>query len=134
MHITVISFGFQNGTFCGALTVDVRYLANPYWIPGLRYSTGLQKACQEAVFRDGQAGRLVENALGLATDMIRGLLLKESPVEVLEIGFGCTGGQHRSVSVVEIFASHLVESAAVAGRPDVSVSIVHRDRALWVVS
>lgn len=98
------SFAFKQGVPLDAdLVFDVRCLPNPHWQAGLREKTGMDADVRH--FLDGDA--LVES---LYMD-ISGFLLKwlpefrENDRSYVTVAVGCTGGQHRSVYMVERMAS-----------------------------
>lgn len=119
LTITIESFGFASGIPRDAdLVFDMRFLTNPHWQPTLRPLTGL----------DPSVGRYVEAdpTFQPAFDKITELLLMLLPryrhegKAYLMIGFGCTGGKHRSVFVAERMAERLRQ----AGYKPV---VAHRD-------
>ena len=96
--------GYKHGVPLDAdLVFDVRCLPNPHWQTGLREKTGLDTEVRQ--FLDGDA--LVES---LYRD-ISGFLLKwlpefrENDRSYVTVAIGCTGGQHRSVYMVERMAT-----------------------------
>ena len=99
------SFGYKRGIPIDAdIVYDVRILPNPYWDPGLRAYTGLDQPVKEF---------LEQNAM--VVDMladIRQYLDKWLPAfehnnrSYITVAIGCTGGQHRSVYLVEQLAAH----------------------------
>ena len=98
------SFGFKNGLPDGAdFVFDVRNLPNPHWVPELRPLTGRDEAV--AKFLEGQA----ETAPLL--DDIRTFLahwlpsFQQQDRSYVTVAIGCTGGQHRSVYLVEQLAA-----------------------------
>ncbi|MDB4213721.1 RNase adapter RapZ [Octadecabacter sp.] len=106
--ITLQSFSYKRGLPKGIdMTFDCRFLKNPYWDPTLRMFTGL----------DPQVGAYIETDARLAdfqtkvTDLLVMLLpaFREEGKSHLSIGFGCTGGQHRSVYVAEQVAMALAQ-------------------------
>jgi UPF0042 nucleotide-binding protein len=106
--ITLQSFSYKRGLPKGIdMTFDCRFLKNPYWDPTLRMFTGL----------DPQVGTYIETDARLAefrakvTDLLVMLLpaFREEGKSHLSIGFGCTGGQHRSVYVAEQVAMALAQ-------------------------
>jgi UPF0042 nucleotide-binding protein len=109
MTVTVSSFGFARGMPPLAdLVFDMRFLANPHWVPGLRELTGLDPAVGEYIARDP--------AFAEAFARIRDLLLLLLPryaaqgKPYVHIAFGCTGGRHRSVYMAEAIAQGLREA------------------------
>jgi len=99
LAVTIVSFGFKHGLPLEFnLVFDCRFLPNPYFEPTLTHLDG----------RDPEVARYVLGADGLElTRQIEGLLRftlphfqKEGKLYVT-IAIGCTGGQHRSVTIVE---------------------------------
>src|SRR5690349_14027954 len=97
--VTFVSFGFKYGLPLEFnLVFDVRFLPNPYFEPSLTHLDG----------RDPEVGKFVLGADGLeVVRHIEGLLRftlphfqKEGKLYVT-ICVGCTGGRHRSVTIVE---------------------------------
>ncbi len=104
--INIVSFGFKHGTVAEAdFVFDVRFLPNPFYIEDLRKKTGLDDDVYDYVFSFSEANDFyngVENIINLALEHFE----KEGRV-VTTIAFGCTGGQHRSVSFARKLASRL---------------------------
>lgn len=119
ISVNVISFGFKYGAPMEAdLMFDVRFLPNPYYIEELRHQTGLGDAVYEYVFRDGRAVEFLQKL----TDMLL-FLLPEYEKEgkyALTVAIGCTGGQHRSVSIARALHEFLVQRG-------ISARIEHRN-------
>lgn len=97
------SFGFKHGIPMDAdLVFDARFLPNPYYDPVLRPLTG--KDAQVKAFLQGDLN--VEHFI----DDIGSFLLRWLPSfmgdnrAALTVAIGCTGGQHRSVYIVEELA------------------------------
>lgn len=94
------SFGFKHGVPMNADYVfDARCLPNPHWEPHLRAMTGRDPAVAE--FLQGQP--LVEQFIADTSEFLRRWIpcFKADNRNYLTIGIGCTGGQHRSVYLVE---------------------------------
>lgn len=119
LALTVQSYSYKRGLPRGLdMAFDVRFLANPHWVPELRVLTGRDPAVAAHVASDplfsGFYGRL-RDLIGYALPAYRA----EGRAH-LAIGFGCTGGRHRSVAITERLAADL---AAAGWR----VSIRHRE-------
>ena len=115
---TLLSFGFKLGLPPEADVVfDVRFLPNPYFEPTLTSRTGLETEVQDFVLGSPDA----EAFLGLAERMLRFTIprYEREGKAYLTIAIGCTGGRHRSVSIVEELARRL---GAVH-----SITVRHRD-------
>ncbi len=98
------SFGFKHGIPLDAdLVFDTRFLPNPFYDPKLRPLTGKDAAVKEFLEADLNVARLIDD--------IASFLLRWLPFYVrdnraaLTIAIGCTGGQHRSVYIVEELAA-----------------------------
>ncbi|EBA04379.1 hypothetical protein RB2150_07748 [Rhodobacterales bacterium HTCC2150] len=108
LAVSVHSFSYKRGTPRGVdMVFDVRFLRNPYWEPSLRELDGRTDAVQAYVTQDQ---RFVPFFKSLQ-EMVQLLLpaYVEEGKSHLSIGFGCTGGQHRSVALTEIFANTLAQ-------------------------
>lgn len=108
MQVSVSSFGFARGAPpLVDLMFDMRFLHNPHWMPDLRPLTGRD----EPVARYVAADPAFPEAFARITDLLDTLLPRYAAQgrSYLSIGFGCTGGRHRSVFVAEQVASHLRE-------------------------
>ena len=108
--ISLQSFSYKRGTPKGVdMMFDCRFLKNPYWDSSLRASTGLDPAVGAYIETDA---RLAE-FLAKVTDLLLMLLpaFRDEGKSHLSIGFGCTGGQHRSVYVTEQLALALAKQS-----------------------
>lgn len=107
-RISFISFGYKLGIPQDAdLLIDVRFLPNPFYIPELRNLTGNDKEVYDYVIDKPETQEFIDKMTTLLD-----YLLKEYEKEGrthLIIGIGCTGGQHRSVSLTNYFADHYSE-------------------------
>ena len=104
MTLMFESFGFKYGIPLDAdLVFDVRCLPNPHYDPRLRPLTGRDQPVID--FLDGQA------EVDLMFEQIAGFLHTWLPMLVRDhrsyvtVAIGCTGGQHRSVYLVEKLAA-----------------------------
>ena len=108
VSVSLVSFGFKYGLPLDAdHVVDVRFLANPYWISELRHLTGRDAAVRDYVL--GQSGALtfVDRYVDVLEPVLAGYLREEK--YFVTIAVGCTGGKHRSVAISEAIASRLRE-------------------------
>ena len=114
-----MSFGFKYGapTECD-LVFDLRCMPNPYWIPELRQQSGLDEPVRSYVLDKPQAQGFLTRLRDLLDYLLP--LYNEEGKSQLMIGFGCTGGRHRSVVFTEEIARHLREAGY-------RVSVSHRD-------
>lgn len=97
LQVHFVSFGFKYGILRDAdLVFDLRCLKNPYYDLRLRPLTGENKEVRDFVFESKEARGLfdsIENYLNYTLP-----LYKAEGKTQLIVGFGCTGGKHRSVS------------------------------------
>lgn len=119
ISVNVISFGFKYGVPIEAdMVFDVRFLPNPYYEEELRHKTGLDDPVYDYVFRDGNAAEFLTKLVDMLTFLIP-LYEKEGKYS-LTVGIGCTGGQHRSVSIARALTEYLKQH-------DIPVRIEHRN-------
>jgi len=116
--VNVMSFGYKHGMPIDAdLVFDVRFLPNPYYIEELRSKTGLESEVSGYVLKWPETQVLIAKLADLLTYMIP--QYKREGKRQLVIAFGCTGGQHRSVTLTQHFANMFQE--------DYQTVITHRD-------
>ncbi|WP_090113809.1 RNase adapter RapZ [Limimaricola pyoseonensis] len=108
LSVTLQSFSYKRGLPRGLdLVFDCRFLRNPHWEPELRPLDGRDAAVARHVTEDPR----FEGFFARLCDLLRPLLpaFHEEGKTHLSIGFGCTGGQHRSVAAVERLAETLAQ-------------------------
>jgi len=126
LSITFESFGFKLGIPGDAdFVFDARSLPNPYWEPALRGLTGRDPAVMEYLESHGNVTRLIEDIDRFVEARIPEF--QASARGYLTVAVGCTGGQHRSVYIVDrLVARFAARHPQVAGRhralPDLPVS------------
>lgn len=119
LAVSVNSFSYKRGLPRGIdMVFDCRFLRNPYWEPTLRGLDGTDAAVQAHVGGDPRFAAFFGQVLALAELLLPAY--SEEGKAHLSIGFGCTGGQHRSVTVAEMLARALAEAGW-------QVSIRHRE-------
>jgi UPF0042 nucleotide-binding protein len=119
LTISLVAFGFKYGIPLEAdLLFDVRFLANPHFVPELKPRTGDDPDVQRYVLADTRAEPLLERI----TELLRFAVpaYEQEGRSYLTIGVGCTGGRHRSVVV----ARRLAEALGAEGR---AVEVRYRD-------
>jgi UPF0042 nucleotide-binding protein len=100
MAVSVFSFGFKHGMPADAdIIIDVRFLPNPYYEPELKSLTGLDGSVQDFVLGNKETSAFLESWHQLLDVIMPGYVSEGK--QVLSIGVGCTGGQHRSVVLSE---------------------------------
>lgn len=117
--VSVVSFGYKAGVPTDAdLLFDVRFLPNPHFVPEFRPLTGRHPKVAKYIRSFPQTQEFI--------DRISELLIYLMPHYVSEgksyltIGFGCTGGQHRSVLIAEEVKKRLAKAGY-------RVKVDHRD-------
>ena len=100
MTVTLISFGYKYGSPSDAdLTVDCRFLPNPFFVEELRHQTGLDVAVAEYVLRRDETEEFLARLMNLLEFTLP--RYQREGKSYLTIGIGCTGGRHRSIVLVE---------------------------------
>ncbi|NNE52371.1 MAG: RNase adapter RapZ [Sulfitobacter sp.] len=119
LTVSVQSFSYKRGLPRSVdMVYDCRFLRNPYWEAGLRPMDGTHPEVASFVAGDPRFEAFAQQVLDLSL-----LILPASRDEGkshLSIAFGCTGGQHRSVTLAEHHALRLAEAGW-------QVSIRHRE-------
>jgi UPF0042 nucleotide-binding protein len=106
MVVRLMSFGFKHGTPTEAdMMLDVRFLPNPYFVPGLRDISGTHPLVASFVQAQEDTPLFVDRIVDLL-DFLMPRYQREGKA-YLTIAIGCTGGRHRSVAVVELLATRL---------------------------
>ena len=119
LRIHIQSFGFRYGIPVDAdLMVDVRFLANPYFVPDLKQLDGNSQQVQHYVLHNEPARLFLDHYTKLL-DFLIPLYEKEGKA-YLTIAVGCTGGHHRSVVIARTLFEHISGSGK-------QVEIIHRD-------
>lgn len=122
MILILQSFGYKHGVPLDAdFVFDVRHLPNPHWQPDLRARTGMDRDVKEFLSADDNVNAMYHD--------IHGFLSKWMPVfaaghrHYLTVAIGCTGGQHRSVYMVDRLADAL--------KSDWPTQTLHREMKHW---
>ena len=117
--VNIRSFGYKRGIPTEAdLVFDMRFIPNPFYVPSLKKLTGNNKKVYSYIFRQEVAEKFVKDLLDLIDDLVPSYI-KEGKHH-LNIAFGCTGGQHRSVAMADRMSRELKEKGY-------RVTLEHRD-------
>ncbi len=117
--VSCLSFGFKNGVPLDAdMVFDVRFLPNPHFVPEFRNKTGLDPNVAAYVSGFPQTGEFLDKVTVLMLYLLPHYI--EEGKSYLTVAFGCTGGQHRSVMMVEEIAKRLKQAGY-------EVKALHRD-------
>ncbi|GFN22727.1 RNase adapter RapZ [Thermanaeromonas sp. C210] len=119
LTITVESFGYKYGIPLDAdLVLDVRFLPNPYYVPALRPFTGHDRCVADFVLDSPVTSEFIARFMDLMHFLIPHYV-KEGKSHLV-IAIGCTGGQHRSVTLANTIGELLKG-------PNRKVIVKHRD-------
>ncbi|HCC68709.1 MAG TPA: RNase adapter RapZ [Nitrospiraceae bacterium] len=119
MAITLISFGYKYGIPEDAeLIFDVRFLPNPNFIAELKPFDGTTAKTKQFVLGQKEATTFLKKLYQLLEFLIP--LYKAEGRNFMTIGFGCTGGIHRSPAIVE-------EIQGFFKKKEINTSVVHRE-------
>ncbi|MGR8940248.1 MAG: RNase adapter RapZ [Gammaproteobacteria bacterium] len=113
------SFGFKHGIPLDAdFVFDARSLPNPYWLPELRGLTGKDEAVVEFLKSQPLVNELFLDIVGFLERWIP--RFEAEGRSYLTIAIGCTGGQHRSVFLIDSLAKRFRS-------PFLNVIVRHRE-------
>lgn len=117
--VSCLSFGFKNGVPLDAdLVFDVRFLPNPHFVPEFRKKTGKDPKVAAYVRKFPQTQEFLKRVSDLMLYLLPHYV--DEGKSYLTIGFGCTGGQHRSVMMAEEMKRRLRKAGY-------KVKALHRD-------
>ncbi len=112
------SFAFKNGLPLDAdMVFDVRSLPNPFYDPKLRPLNGRDQPVIEFLASEASVRLMLSDIRGLLENWLPSFVRDNR--SYLTVAIGCTGGQHRSVYLVEELARHFA--------PQIKVLVRHRE-------
>lgn len=116
------SFGYKHGLPLDADYVfDVRHLPNPHWELSLRPYSGLDAPVQEFLAASDQVQDMYQDLLQFLTKWLP--TFAEGHRHYVTVSVGCTGGQHRSVYIVDRLKQAL--------EAQWSIQVLHREMKHW---
>jgi RNase adapter protein RapZ len=117
--ILLQSFGFKSGVPHDVdFLFDVRCLPNPHWRTDLRPLTGRDPAVVDFLETNAEVGQMRADLIAFFDRWVP--RFETDGRSYLTVAFGCTGGQHRSVYMVEAMRRHFEDGGH-------SVTVRHRD-------
>jgi len=117
--VSCVSFGFKHGVPDDSdLVFDVRFLPNPHFVPEFRPLTGRHPKVAKYIRSFPQTSEFIQRISDLLVYLLPHYIHEGK--SYLTIGFGCTGGQHRSVMIAEDVAKGLKKAGY-------RVKVLHRD-------
>ena len=106
--ISFESFGFKNGIASDAdLVFDVRFLDNPFYFEELKHKTGNDKEVYDFVMSKERTKEYLNYLLSYLDYSFK--MYTREGKRHLTVAVGCTGGQHRSASLVNYLYDHYKE-------------------------
>lgn len=121
LMVNILSFGFKYGIPVDAdLVFDVRFLPNPYYIDELKTQTGNDKGVQDYVKSFPECGEFCDKLTDMLEFLIPGYI-REGKYQLV-VAIGCTGGQHRSVTIANEIYARLKDKGGKYG-----LKLSHRD-------
>ena len=124
--VTIYSFSFKKGIpedasgNGGGYVFDCRGTHNPGKYEEYKQMTGLDQPVIDFLEKDGEILQFLDKVYSIVDAHVQRFL--ERGFTHLQVSFGCTGGQHRSVYSAEHLAAHLKEKFPVR------VHLIHRER------
>ena len=126
--VTIYSFSFKRGIPAdesgngGGYVFDCRSTHNPGKYDEYKALTGLDQPVIDFLEKDGEILTFLNSVYALVDHHVERFL--ERGFDHLQVAFGCTGGQHRSVYCAEHLAAHLKE------KYNVQIELIHRERGI----
>ncbi|MGX5700139.1 RNase adapter RapZ [Acinetobacter kookii] len=116
------SFGYKHGIPLDADYVfDVRHLPNPHWDLELRKYSGLDLPVQQFLLQSEQTNEMFQDIYHFLDKWLPAFA--EGHRHYMTVSIGCTGGQHRSVYIVDRLKKALEEKW--------SIQVLHREMKHW---
>ncbi len=119
MSLLFESFGYKHGLPSDAdFVFDIRCLPNPHWEAELRPLCGRDQPVIDFLEKQSPVARMLAQLTALLDEWVP--CFENENRSYMTVAIGCTGGQHRSVYMVERLASHFRERR-------VNVMVRHRE-------
>ena len=128
LSVTIYSFSFKRGLPVdesgngGGYIFDCRSTHNPGKYDEYKTLTGLDQAVIDFLEQDGEILTFLNSVYKLVDHHVERFI--ERDFTSLQVAFGCTGGQHRSVYSAEHLAQHLM------AKYPVKIHLIHRERGI----
>ena len=126
LTVRITSFSYKKGLpedpsgNGGGFIFDCRALNNPGRLPEFKLLTGKDPEVQEYIKHNSEMKWFLKPVKALVEQSVKNYL--ERGFTDLQVSFGCTGGQHRSVYAAEKLAAHLRNNF------NVNVVVIHREQ------
>ncbi len=129
LHIYISSFSYKrglpedvSGKHGGGFVFDCRFLDNPGRLEFYQKLNGLDTEVQDFLLQRSETRRFMRSVFALVDEAVDKYMHRQ--FDSLQVHFGCTGGQHRSVFMAEQLARHLRNRG-------LQVSLSHREKNSW---
>lgn len=128
LNVEIVSFSYHKGLpenvhgNGGGFIFDCRGIHNPGRYERFKNKTGKDVEVTNFLKSGGEADEFLHNAIQISEQTVDKYLNRE--FRNLQIAFGCTGGQHRSVYCAERMAENLKEKY----EDKIKIKIVHREQ------
>ena len=120
-HIHLSSFAYKKAIPLDIdFIFDVRELPNPFYKDDLKKLTGLDNPIKKYLLEFEETKEIIQDISSFLGPRIKKYALQGR--KYLAIGFGCTGGRHRSVFITEVIADIIKNN-----NNDLHVSTFHRE-------
>lgn len=125
--VKVYSFSYKKGYPAdftgngGGFMFDCRGMHNPGRYDEYKPFTGLDLPVREFLEERGEVQKFVAEAFDMVSPSVECYLHRG--FSDLQVGFGCTGGRHRSVYCADMLARRIA-----AAFPDAKVMVIHREQ------
>ena len=107
LSLSFVSFGYKHGVPVDAdFVFDVRCLSNPHWEPTIRMLTGIDAEVVNFLESHPLVGQMFEDIKSFLETWIPQFEAENR--NYVTVAIGCTGGQHRSVYLVERLAAYFL--------------------------
>lgn len=119
VKIKLISFSYRRRLPDHSdIVIDMRFASNPHWAAELRKHDGRDRPVADYLQADSAAMAVIDSLKAMLGEMLPRMSEEGRPL--LTIGFGCTGGRHRSVWAAESMSAWLMASGY-------EVDVTHRE-------
>ena len=128
LTVTIYSFSFKKGIPAddsgngGGYVFDCRGTNNPGRYDEYKSLTGLDQPVIDFLEKDGEILAFLESVYNLVDHHVARFI--ERDFTSLQVSFGCTGGQHRSVYCAEHLARHLHT------KYNIRIHLIHREQGI----
>ena len=119
LNVKIISFGYKYGIPRDVdIIFDMRFIDNPYYVAEMKDKTGLDDEVKKFLESKQETLIFLEKLYDIITFMFENFIKQEK--SFVTVGFGCTGGKHRSVFFAEKLYNFLKDKYH-------DILVVHRD-------